>query len=440
MLGSQVGNVASVTDLAALTHEVFRGSVLPAVRWDSITSNLMMDADEGDFTYRGSKLVGATDLRRPVGAMGSSGRLPDAADFDAVRWETTPTRRYRRFAVDNFTEARATGEGAFDDFSQRVFEQLWGAWRLMEIRHAVGGSAGTLCKVQSRTSSTVWVAKDGYGYTGMEGLIHLDEDMVIAWIDVGAANAVGGAGEIASINYATRTITMKASWENGAGNPQVAANDLVVAATTPNPTADYFDTERNNAKNGLLSIVDPGGDLTTVFGISEAAQRRWKPFRKTSATFDQIEVTEFMRKLAAKSTFPVSPQSHTIILHPAAFATLARTLLSKDYQRQMNMGKTLEGGYQSMRIAGYDFAEDEFQIHNVMYALCDEDLYTVSLVEKGFFDEDGSMYSRLADFDGKEGFVRDYCNSFSNRRNRHGALTAIVLTTSASDFNPVPNY
>ena len=61
--------------------------------------------------------------------------------------------------------------------------------------------------------------------------------------------------------------------------------------------------------------------------------------------------------------------------------------------------------------------------------------------EPGYYDQDGSMYSRLSDYDGKEWFVRDYCNSFSPRRNRHGALTGISLpNVTASDYSPVPNY
>ena len=305
-LGSQVSNVQSIEDLAGLTHEVFRGTVLPSVRWESVTAQIMKMAGEGEYTYLGKKLVGATDLVRPTGAMATSGKLPDAHDFDAVQWQSTPVRRYRRFAVDNFTEARATGEGAFGDFSERVFDQLWGAFRLMEIRHAVGSSAGTLCKISSRTSTTVWTAKDGYGYSGTSPLLMLDEGMVIAWYDV-SGSVIGGAGTIKSLNYTNNTVTMAADWENTTGDPVAVANDLVVAATTPSPTADYFDTERNNAKNGLLSIVDPAGDLTTVLNISQTTYPRWKPFRKTSGTFDHLEVTEFLQKLEAKEHFPGDP-------------------------------------------------------------------------------------------------------------------------------------
>lgn len=438
MSDSQVSNVDQISDLSGLAHEVFRGMVLPAVRWSSVTQQIFADAGEGDYTYEGSKLVGATDLQRPTGAMGTSGHLPNAAHFDAVKWETTPVRRYRRFAMDNFTEARATGEGAFEDFAQRVYDQLWGAFRLMEIRHAIGGASGTLCKVSSRTDTTTWVAKDGYGYPGMAGGIMLDVGMEIAWIDVSNSNAVGGAGKIQSINYTNGTVTMAAAWDTN--GTSAAANDIVVAATTTSTSASYFDTEYNNAKNGLLSIVDPAGELTTVMNISQTTHPRWKPYRVASSTFDTIELTEFMQKLQSKSTFEVTPDTHTVVMSEASEATLARTLLT--FQRQQNLGKTLQGGYETVKFGRYDVAADAFQLHDVAYALCEEDIKTVSLVEAGFFDEDGSMFSRLSDYDGKEGYVRDYCNSFSDRRNRHGALTGISQHSSVDpdDFNPIPNY
>lgn len=436
--GSQQGNVQAVTDIGGIVHEIYRGDVLPAVRFESVSSQLMTSAPRGSYEYTGSKLKFAVDLHLPHGALGSAGALPDSVYTDALNGETTPARRYVRRAVDNFTEARGTGEGTFEDFGGRLFDQMWSAFRLMEIRHAVGSSTGTLAVVSARTSSTVWTASAGYGHTGTSGLLHLVKGMIICWHDATASFAAAGAGKISSINYSTGAVTMDsaATWEPSA---QIAASDVICAATTPNIATDYFQSERNNAKNGIMDIVDPDASLTTVFGIAESGNERWKPYRKTSSTWDHIEVTEFLQKLQAKSTFPVSPQSHTLLTHPAPVAELARTLIG--FQQQQQLGKVLEGGYQTVRIAGWDFAVDEYQLHDVMYALCTEDIFTVSLVEAGYFDEDGSMYDRISDFDGKEWWVRDYCNSFAPRRNRHGALTGITLANvTATDFDPVPAY
>ena len=254
--GSQQGNVAALSGLTGLVHEVYTGEVLPAVRWESITAQLFMNASSGDYRYDGESLNGATDLVRPVNALGTDGALPDSADVDPGEWQTTPVRRYVRRAVDNFVEAAAVqGPGSHGDLGTRLFDQMWGAFRLMEIRHAVGGASGTLCLVSSRTSATVWVAKDGYGHTSMSPTLHLDEGMTIAWLDITNSNTATGADVIASIVHSTDTVTMTSGtvWDPGT---DMAAGDIIVAATTNNVSTDYFETERNNAKNGCLTGVD----------------------------------------------------------------------------------------------------------------------------------------------------------------------------------------
>ena len=172
----------------------------------------------------------------------------------------------------------------------------------------------------------------------------------------------------------------------------------------------------------------------------EANYPRWKPYRAASSTFDHIEVTEHWQKLRAKSTSPVSADSHTCVTNGAVLAELARTLLG--FQMQQGLGKTLEGGYQTVSVAGMDFAQDDFQLHDVLYSVCMEDIFSVDLDgEADYFTGDGSQFSRLSDFDAKEWFISHYKQVFADRRNRCGALTGITLSNvSATDFSPTPNY
>lgn len=437
---SQQTNLQAVTDLSGLAHEVFVGDIVSSARWSSVTSQLFKDASEGsDYTLEGSKMTGAAELLRPHGAQATGGQLPDHTYQDLPNWEVTPVRRYVRRAVDNVVEARVTGgRGSFESLADRLVTQMWGSWELMEIHHAVGGSEGTLCLVSARSSSTVWTATAGYGHTGTDPLQLLDEGMIICWHDSSVSNTVAGAGKISSINYSTNAVTMDSAstWEPSA---QLAANDIICKATTNDITTDYFKSERNLAPNGTRTILDPDGNNTTVHNISESTYPRWQPYRQTSSTLDHVELTEFMRKFAAKSYAPVGPDSHTAVTNGAVTAELARTLIG--FQQQQQLGKTLEGGYQTIRIAGMDFAEDPYQVHDEINFYCTEDLYYVNLVSQGYFDEDGSMYSRLADFDGKEFFARDACQFFSPRRNRHGSYTGITLSNvTATDFTPTPNY
>ena len=432
--GSQQANLDAVANIQGLVHEIFVGEVIPGVRWESITAQMYQNAPEGSYRYDGESLNGATDLLIPSGGQGTSGQLPDHTHADAANWQTTPAQLYVRRAMNNFVAAKAQlGPGSYADLGQRLFDQMWGAFRMMHIRHAVGGVDAILCECSSRTSTTVWVAKDGYGHTGMDPLIMLTEEMVLTHhsTDGGVAE---GAGIVSSIAYGTNTITMVAAWEQTAA---IAADDIVCAATTDDPTADYFVSENNLGANGQPQVIDLAGALTTVFGVSESTYPRWKPSRAASVTFDHIEVTEFLQKLAAKSTYPVTPSSHTLVCGGATYATLARTLTG--FQQQMGLGKTFEGGYQAVRIADYEIAVDSYQVHDALIAYCTEDLYHVNLVEAGYFEDDGSMYQRIADFDGKEWYVRSYENNFSPSRNRMGAITGITHTVTADEFTPVPN-
>lgn len=443
-LGSQVSNVDAIADLGGLVHEIFVNDVKEGVMANSPVSQLFQDAGEGTgpgqySNIGGSKLVGSTQLNYSGGALGTGGALPDHEYADPNRWETTPGRFYVRRAIDNFTELRAQGEGSFDPggLIGRIFDQMWDAFSRLRIRSAIGDADGVIAKVATRVSATEITLKDGYGHAGTDPLMHLEPGMVIAWIDVSAANAVGGAARIDTIPADdTKTVTFVTDFD--VAGTLVAAEDLIVFCTTDDIAADYFDTEFGNQKNGIMQLIDPDENFTTVLGLAEATAPRWRPFREASAAFGHIEVTEHWRKMRAKSTSPVGPSTHVAIAQGAVVAELARSLVG--FQQQQSLGRTFEGGYQAVRIAGMDFVEDDWFLHDVMVTMCIEDLYNVDLGgEADVYSEDGSQFSRLEDFDAKEWYAREYGQFFTDRRNRHGALTGISLpNTDGDDFSPSP--
>jgi hypothetical protein len=442
-LGSQTALTTQMAGLTGLAHEVFAKGVKWHVLAESPVAQIFKRAQRNqEYKILGEALVGAAQLSYTSNAMGSGGKLPDTSFRDAVQWQATPVRRYTRMAKDRFVAARAQGEGAFADFISQLQDQLWDSWGRMEIRHAIGDARGFLCLVSSRTSSTVWTPKDAYGHDGCHPLINLEPGMVIAWLDSGDSFDVDGAGKISSINYSTFAVTMDSSstWEPG---DQVAAGDGVVKATTYDITRDYFQTEYGNAPHGVMGIVDPDSNYSTVLNIAESGNERWKPLKETSGTFDQFEVSDHWRKLRARSTSPVTASSHRVICQGAVVAQLARTL--GPYQQQQSMGQVYEGGYQGVRIAipgggAMEFIEDDNFLQDVMVTLCVENVYRADLGgEADFYSEDGSMWSRLPDEDADEAYVAEYVQTFSDRRNRHAALREIALPDVVeNDFTSVP--
>ena len=205
---------------------------------------------------------------------------------------------------------------------------------------------------------------------------------------------------------------------------------------------------------GLGTILDPSAALSTVFNIAET-NRRWRPFRQASVTFDHLEVTEHWLQHGGKRGFDVTPATDVAITYPSVVAQLARSLMA--FQQQAYSGAQLRGGYNlggasgntegdgqhaGLVVSGIPIYTDGFFYHNIFATLCREKLYRVVLGDEAdWYAEDGSMWSRIADFDGKEAFYGHYMNYFSNDRGAHAALTGI--TTDFTDLDwaaDVPSY
>jgi len=438
-LGSQVANASLISEITGLTHDIFVGQVKNNVRRESPTASLFTDAlPSGDYRLEGQNMVFAVYLDHKTGTVFTNGNLPDHTAMDAVQGKITPVRRFARLASDNFVEKRASGPGAFEDLGSQIFDLLWDSWKSSDIRAAIGPASGLLGLCSSRTSSTVFVIKDAFGNTGTNPCSHISAGSILCWYDLTATAGIDGAGVVSSVAYSTSTITMASAttWEPG---DTLDVGDYIYFATTSNIATDYFVAEKDLAPNGLGTIVDPAAASSTVFNISETTSPRWKPYREASSTFDHLELTEHHQKLAAKRGFAVTPQTDVCVTFPSNLAQLARSLMG--FQQQAYTGEKLYGGYGSIVISGMEIVPDHFFYHNVLMTLNKESLFRINLGDDAdFWGEDGSMWSRLADFDGKEAYVREYMNFFCNHRGANGALTGITTDVTDTGWEPVPNY
>lgn len=438
---SQQPLLDNATSLANLIHENYISGVLPFLDIQDAALALFEQAGPGEFSMVGEKLVFSADYTRRHSAMGTpNGELPDHAYADPLRLEFTPTRIYVRRAIDNFWQARATGEGAFEDLLSRIMSQMWDDFAHAQIRHVHGSSSGVIAKIATRTSATVVTIDDGYGLTGVDPSMFLEPGDRIAWLDASNSFAVGGVGVIASIAEASNvyTLTLAASWENGAGTPQTADGDVIVRVTTTNQSANYFTTEYGAVPLGFVDMLDPAGSVTAYGGLTVSSYDRLKPVNLASATFNEVEVMKFVKRIEAKSQTRVNSSTHTMLCNPAVTMELARTLLPYS-QIQREKGQTLPGGWETVQIANFDFVEDTYAPWNLLYALCREDMRTVPLDgAEQIWSGDGSEFSRIADFDGKEWYARRYVQRLLSRRNRCGVLTGISTTDDMNEFTPSP--
>lgn len=433
---SQVSAIdRTVAQVGTVIHENYVNKVWPLVEMVDPFVAMFTEAD-GGFDLVGEKLVGAYQHDFSGGFIGTGGYIPDSEKAGRVRWETTPTRLYIRRAVDRFMAKRATKPGAFEDYIGAIMAEQVDAIKRGQARHIHGSNSGTVCTFVSRTSATVLVVDAGYGVAGVQPTMFVQPGMTMALLDANDSYAVIGAAVVTAVAHTTSSTTATITFATDIDTSSTGADgDPLVFCTTADESATRFETERSNAPNGLLDIIDPSDSLSAFMGITEASYPRFNPIRRASVNFGHIEIMEFLAEIAAKSTSEVNTQTHVITMQEGVKIELAKGLLP--YQQQDQLGRELRGGWKSVNIAGFNAVTSNYHLPEVLYAICPEEIVVANLDgDPSTFAEDGSERSRLADYDGYEWFVSHYVQRWCLRRNRLGALTGIS-NTNASRYVPV---
>lgn len=437
---AKVANIdRTASNISTLVHENYVNDIKPWLVHNSPLAGLFQQIGDGGYQLIGSKLVLSRDNSYRMGFMGTDGYIPEPSVADPVSLEFTPARLYASGAVDNFLAALAVKPGAFGDFMDRIMDQMMDAVERGTTFHIHGGSTATLCKVTSRTSATVVVVEDGYGFDGTSPTMFIEQGMIIASLDVSDSNNVLAAAKVADGGVAhttsttTATITFATTIE---GSGTIATGDLLVQATSITTSDAHFVTERNRAPLGLLDIIDPADALTSYAGQTEASVARINPYRQTSSDFGFVEILEFLAGISASSQSQVTADSHVLTLQEGAYIELAKEMLP--YQQQNNLGRELQGGWKTVRVADFDLLKDHYHIPSVLYAIPPEDFAVVDLDgEPDVWAGDGSPFQRMTDYDGKQWFLRHYVQRFATRRNRTGALVG-VSNPNASRYAAIP--
>lgn len=424
-------------DVDQLLQINYKGRVQPWLGVMSAVSALFSDLGPGEYTYDGQVLRFAGDYTYRNGGMGTTGFIPRPHYVDPVNLDTNAARIYVSGVVDNFIVAAGEGPAAFENFMDRQMEQMWDAFERAMVRMTHGSSLGTLCVVESRTSATEIVVRDGYGYPGTEPTMFLEPEFWVTALDSSAAFAELGTAIIASIQRNTpvagqATITFATDIDDGVTT--VASGDVLVFSTSDDPTDDWFETERGNAMLGLIDLLDPNDVLTNYLTVPLATHQRLQRIRSVSGDWGEVEFMEFATEIQSRSNKPVTPESHTFTLHPGAKIEMARTLIP--FTQIEQKGRELPGGWTAIRLAGHDLVEDPYHVPDVCYGICYENAFQVDLDgDPRIWDGDGSQFQRLIHFDGKQWYARAYRNRFLNTRNRCGALVGI---TNPGSFRYVP--
>lgn len=438
---SQVANIdRTVSDVGTLVHANYVNEVKPLLMHISPLAALFSEMGPGGYTLDGSgtQLEGALDDKFSGGFMGTDGYLPDHQDVRPFRWTTNPARLYARRAIDNMMAVVAKEPGAFEPLVDRITDQMLDAVDRGTSFHIHGGAAATVGTFVSRTSATVLVIDAGHGHAGQDPSLFIEQGSVLSLLDASSAYATIGSAIVDSIARNTpstgqATVTFASSIDAGATG---ADGDPIVFATTPDESASYYVTERNRAPNGLLDMIDPDNSLSAFMGVTEASNPRFNPIRTASVDFGHIEVMEFLAELAARSNSNVNSTTHVITCQDGVKIELARDLIP--FQQQQALGRTLQGGWQTVKVGDFEILADNYHLWDIMYFIDPEAVHVIDLDgQPAVWAGDGNQYSRLADYDGKEWFLRHYVQRITTLRNRLGALTG-VPNPNRQRYLPIP--
>lgn len=442
-VAGQVANLDTTTSLSGLVHEVYAKRIEPHIAYMDPVAGLFKKGRQGqDFTFSGSKFVFPLDFNWTNDMQGTNGWLPDHSSTDVVRGETTPARLYVRRAFDEFHMERIKGPGAFESLAERIAKSATESWSRGTGIHVHGSTTGTLATIGARTSATTFTVANAYGHVGTNPMMLLKPKMRVALLDSSNGFAVLGASTILSVNTTTKTVTFTTSMEALGGGALGAVGDVLVKIGSTNSSANNFIPERGYAPLGLRDHLDPDAVNTAYLGVSEVTNPEWAPVRKTSVDFTEVEMMAFAAEVAGQGGTAVSERTHTATTHPVVIFELAKTLIG--YTQIREKGKTLNGGWETVKIANYDVIESQYHTINELMLHCTEDYRVGVLGGNGGVDgekarPDGQTLSRIQDFDGAEWYMRAYIQRWLQRRNRSGTLKAIAVSaTDADAFSAVP--
>ena len=424
---SQVGVIdRTQSNIGRTVHENYVNEVQPWLDHIDEFAALFQKIGPKGYSMIGEKLVFAGDDTYSGGFMGTDGYLPDSQYVQPRELETTPARLYIRRAVDNFLQSLAVKPGAYEDFFARIQKQMVDAVKRGTAFHIHGSTNATVCTFVSRTDADTLVVDAGFGHASQAPLQFVEPGMYLALLDASNSYATIGAAEVDSITYNTSATTATINFTSDIDTSSTGADgDPLVFCTTADESASHFVAERGKAPLGMLDIVSPGGGTTTLLNLAESTSARWTPLRRASTDFGHVEIMEFLEEIGTRSNSEVSAQTHVITMQNGVWIELAKDLLP--FQQQAQLGRELEGGWRTVRVGEHDFLKSQYHIWDAVYAVCPEDLAVVDLDgEPAVWAGDGSQFSRLADYDGKEWFLRHYVQRFPTRRNRMGALTGVT--------------
>lgn len=320
-------------------------------------------------------------------------------------------------------------KGAFVRAIGSEMKSIFTDFKRAKNRQLHGNGLDVLAYATSAISTTnTYTLDDGNGF----GYVHIPSGQSIQ-IDIlnpatfaskvtvgssGYPTATAGASTATGVSV---TITVGAGTSVSGG----ADNDLIVPAfqssstitgTTPNRSKQMMGLE------GIISASDPAGVSTGLHGLDVSTYPFWSAQTVGSdSSFVDLKTSDLQKvftKIESNSDF-TADDVEFILCSPQLRDKYAEVCIA---ERRTTNSMKLDNGFSAVTFNTTPIVVDPQCKHGRFYFVVPETMGIFQMGDLAFMEEDGAVWSRVANQDGYEATLYHYANLGCTNRNGNGVL------------------
>lgn len=404
-------SLENLTTLDKLLKDVYAPVVREQMSLYSAAQEIFEKIEDAEFDGRQVKECAIMSFNEGVGAIGESGNLPTAGNFDPQNFTIPMKYMYGTIKMTKpMIESAKTSKGAFKNAMRTSMESMVRNLKRERARMLWGWGSGALARVNDATpdgAAAVGIDCPG-GVTGsFGGTRFLRSGMIVSMGDI----AAGLVRSIVSVDSSTQ-ITLSSATSGGTDNNLIYR----VATAASTAAADYG---KDNEPMGILGLIDDGTYVATLHGLSRSSYPVLKS--RVEASIGALSLDAIQRNFDIAEQMGDAQIDNLMGHHSVRRAYLA--LLEADRRYTGGDLSSPDGGTkvvkrgQYVTFGGKPIIEDRNAPYDMLFGVDKRDMKRYVQVEGEWADDDGTVLHRVTGKDEYEAFYRIWENYHCSRPN-----------------------
>lgn len=413
----------NLTVLDGLLKDVYQDVVREQISTYSAVQEAFTKVTDYEWTGRQAIEAAIMSFNEGISAMGESGNLPTAGNFDPQNFKIPMKYVYGSFQMTKqMMESAITSKGAFRNATRYSMETLVRNIKRERARMLWGAGTGIKCLVNGAVSSSTTVNVDAPGNVAgsVGGTRYIRPGMIVGFWTTVPAHEV--TGTVASVAADGNSFELSAS-------ATITTNDYVVAMTTASSTA-AADSGLNNEPMGLLGLVDDGTYVTTLHNLSRTTYPQLKSRVQSSVgalSLDAIQLNFDIAEQMGDANISMLAGHHAVRRAYLALLEADRRYAGADLQSP-DGGTKVTKRNQYVTFGGVPMIEDKYAPYDMLFGLDKSDMKRYVQIEGEWADDDGRILRQVSGKDEWTAFYRIWENYHCSRPNTCFRMDGITTT------------